>query len=81
MSELLKIDNVPGWVKNDSNKAILNTDKIALQEYKLKKQKDIQFSSVVNDVSELKQNISEIKSEFCELKQLLIQIINSNQNK
>lgn len=81
MSELLKIDNVPGWVKNDSNKAILNTDKIALQEYKLKKQKDIQFSSVVNDVSELKQNISEIKSEFCELKHLLIQIINSNQNK
>lgn len=81
MSELLKIDNVPGWVKNNSNKAILNTDKIALQEYKLKKQKDIQFSSVVNDVSELKQNISEIKSEFCELKQLLIQIINSNQNK
>jgi hypothetical protein len=81
MSELLKIDNVPGWVKNDSNKAILNTDKIALQEYKLKKQKDIQFNSTISDVTELKKDISDIKSEFCELKQLLIQIINSNQNK
>jgi archaellum component FlaC len=79
--DILKVENAPGWVKNTNNKAVLNSNLTALQEHKANKLKNTQIHTMKSEVEELKSDISDIKQEFSELKHILIQFMNSNQNK
>lgn len=79
--ELLKIENAPGWVKSTDNKAVLNTNKTALEEYKIKKQKSAEINIMKSDLNYIKDDIDTLKSEFTELKSLLIDFIRNSHNK
>ena len=81
MPEFLKIENVPGWVKNTSNKAVLNSDLNALAQYKITKQKNIELNNLKSNVDSLSSDISGIKSEISELKGLLLDFMKNSNNK
>lgn len=81
MADLLKIENVQGWVKNSETKAVLNIDKTALQEYKLKKQKHQEINMMKTDLDYIKDDVDSLKSEISEIKSLLIDFIKNSQNK
>ena len=76
--ELVKVENAPGWVKSSSNKAVLNTDKSALEQRKQNKRKSIQLNSLEEDFGNLKTELNELKSEIKDIKYILLQFINSN---
>ena len=78
MTKHLKIENTPGWVKDDYSKAVLNSDLNALQKYKENKQKSIKINNIESDMVNLKQEISNIKSDMTDIKNLLTMLINLN---
>jgi succinate dehydrogenase/fumarate reductase-like Fe-S protein len=63
MSEFVPINEHPSLIRDKKSKALINTDIAALNEYKNKKK-------LVEDVNELKQEMSDIKH-------LLHQLVNS----
>lgn len=73
MSEIRKVENSPGWVKNMSNKAILNSNLEALNQHKLNKQKNFEFNAMQKEITNLKTDIDELKSNISDIKQLLIE--------
>lgn len=75
MTKHLKIENAPGWVKNPTNKAILNSDISALQEYKIKKQKNLKINNIESEVDEIKSQVIDLKNDVQEIKDLLLQFI------
>jgi hypothetical protein len=75
MTKNLKIENVPGWVKNPTNKAILNSDLSALQEYKLKKQKNLKINTIEVEVDGIKSQVEDLKNDVNEIKNILLQFI------
>lgn len=80
MSDFLKIEDAPGWIKDSKNNAILNSDLSSLQQYKMNKKKHIQVDSMQKEVRNLKIELSDIKSDVSDIKNLLFQII-KNTNK
>ena len=78
MSEFRKIEDSPGWVKNMSNRAVLNSNLEALNQHKLNKQKNLEFNEMQNEVKNLKTNIEELKGDITDIKQLLVQFISLN---
>lgn len=58
---LLKIENNPDYVKDSMNNAILNTNKLALEEYKSKKALEYKINTIETDLSSLKSDIYFIK--------------------
>lgn len=52
-----KIENLPGFVKVNSNKAIVSTDKDALEAYKKKKRQ-------ANEISEMKKQINTMEEKL-----------------
>ena len=56
---LEKVKDNPGLVRNSYSKAILNTDNMALQAYKARKNKD---NKVKNEINNMKQDINDLKS-------------------
>ena len=75
MSEFRKIEDSPGWVKNMSNRAVLNSNLEALNQHKLNKQKNLEFNEMQNEVKNLKTDIEELKSNISDIKQLLIEFV------
>jgi hypothetical protein len=75
MSDDLKITDAPGWVKNSTSKAILNTDIAALQEYKIRKQKNLKINSIENEVDELKNQMTDLKQDLTDIKNILLQFM------
>ena len=75
MSEFRKIEDSPGWVKNMSNMAVLNSNLEALNQHKLNKQKNLEFNEMQNEVKTLKTDIEELKSNLSDIKQLLIEFV------
>lgn len=79
--DLVKVENAPGWVKSSENKAVLNTNKSALVEYKIKKQKSAEINKMKSDVDCIKDDMDSLKSEVTEIKCLLIDFIRNSHNK
>lgn len=76
--EKVKVKDAPGWVKDSSSKAVLNTDLSALEQRKQDKKKTNQINSLEMDVSEVKTELNELKSEIKDIKDILLQFINAN---
>ena len=75
--EKLKIKDAPGWVKDPTTKAVLNTDKSALEAHKENRKKNILINSMENDLNGVKTEIEELKSDIKDIKDILLQFINS----
>jgi len=56
---LEKVKDNPSLVRNSYSKAILNTDNVALQAYKARKNKD---NKTKNEINTMKQDINELKT-------------------
>jgi predicted transcriptional regulator len=54
----LKIENEETLIRDTKSNAVLNNDMSALQQYRARRNKDLQLR---NDVEDLKQDMSEIK--------------------
>jgi hypothetical protein len=82
MTENIKVENNPGWVKNSRNKAVLNTDLSALEQRRQNKKKIDHINSLERDLSNVKLELNdlknELKSEIKDIKDILLQFINSN---
>ena len=78
--EKLLIENTPGWIKDPSSKAILNTNLSALEERKQNKKKINQINSLEGDLSNVKSELRELKSEIKDIKDILLQFINTKSN-
>lgn len=77
---MLKVENAPGWVKDPSNKAVLNTDLSALEQRKLDKKKNTQINIMESDIRNVKTELSDLKSEITDIKTILLEFINSKNN-
>jgi hypothetical protein len=75
--EKLKIKDAPGWVKDSSSKAVLNTNLFALEERKQNKRKIKQINSLESDLVNVKTELEELKSDIKDIKDILLQFINS----
>lgn len=64
---LLKVENNPDFAKDSRNNAILNTNRLALEEYKAKKALECKINSIETDLNEVKSDISEIKELLIKL--------------
>lgn len=74
--ELVKIKDVPGWVKDQNSKAVLNSDRIALNEHKANKRKNMLINTMENDLNNVKTEIRELKSDIKDIKDILLKFIN-----
>ena len=63
---VVKIENEETLIRDTKSNAVLNSDMSALQQYRARRNKDLQLR---NDVEDLKQDMSEIK-------ELLQQLVN-----
>jgi hypothetical protein len=57
-----KLTDAPGFVKDLSNKAVVNTDGKGLSSYKLRRQKEEDMKNALDDINSLKSELSDIKS-------------------
>jgi hypothetical protein len=78
--EKLKVKDAPGWIKDPSSKAVLNTDLSALEQRKQNKKKINQINSLEGDLSNVKSELTELKSEIKDIKDILLQFINAKSN-
>ena len=62
-----KIKEYEHLEKDDTNGAILNTDKESLKAYRIQKRKNSQIDNLNNEVNHLKNEMGEIKSLLKEL--------------
>jgi hypothetical protein len=57
-----KVKENPELVRDMSSKAVLNTNRTALQAYKKKREKQQEIQSAVDDINNLKQDVNELKT-------------------
>lgn len=60
----LPIENEPGFVKDAMTSALLNTDTVALQEYKQKKKQMKQLQDMKSEINMLKEELRQIKKHL-----------------
>jgi cell shape-determining protein MreC len=60
----LPIENEPGFVKDRISNAILNTDLVALNEYKQKKKQLKTIQDLKNEINMLKEELVKIKNHL-----------------
>lgn len=58
----VKVKDEDGLVRDTSSSAILNTDSLALKNYKAKKAKEAMIDRVLHEHEELRQELREIKN-------------------
>ena len=68
---LVKIEEENSFKKNMINKSLVNTDLVALKEYKNRK-------TLNNKVNGINEEINIMKSDIAEIKSLLHQLVKSN---
>jgi len=54
MADLYKIQDAKGFVKNSSNKAVLNVDETALDAYKRRKKNLSEVQNAIDDINNVK---------------------------
>ena len=67
---LVKIEDENSFQKNIFNRSLINTDLVALNEFKSKK-------NLANKVNGLSEEINIMKSDIADIKNLLVQLVNS----
>lgn len=65
-----KIKDTPGYIRDISNKAVLSVNNTALQNYRLKRQRNNEINQSLNDINKLKSDVADIKK-------LLTQLLNN----
>jgi hypothetical protein len=60
----LTIENEPGFVKDKLTTALLNTDTVALNEYKQKKKQMKTIQDLKSDINMLKEELVKIKNHL-----------------
>ena len=75
--DTIKVKDAPGWVKDPTSNAILNADRSALEQYKINKRKNALINNMENDLINVKTEITELKSDIKDIKNILLQFINS----
>lgn len=56
-----KIKNESGYIKDMSNRAIISTDNVALEAYKMRKKKAAETQAKLDEINTIKQDVAEIK--------------------
>jgi hypothetical protein len=64
---LQKIQNLSEYVKDDKNSAVLSIDNKSLNAYRLKKTHSREYEEAINDINNIKSELSEIKSLLTQL--------------
>lgn len=64
MSNLVKIENEPSYVKDELTSAIINTDVNLLAEYKSRKRNAQQLKDMQSEINSLKQEIEIIRKHL-----------------
>jgi hypothetical protein len=67
MNSHIKTDT-PGFVRDKTSTAVLNTDSLALKEYKSERAKLLKYEQLYKDVEKLKQDVSNILNILSEVK-------------
>ena len=62
--EKLKLKDAPGWVKDSTSKAVLNTDKSSLEEYKINRRKNMLINNMENKEIALVYMVAGMSSRF-----------------
>jgi len=62
MNQYVKVKDEEGLVRDTSSSAILNTDSLALQSYKIRKAKEAAIDRVLKEHDDLRNELREIKS-------------------
>ena len=60
-SELVKIENEPGYLKDKNTQAIISTDNVGLEAYRAKRKRDIEMQMRLDEINNIKQDVAEIK--------------------
>ena len=68
MVNFAKVQDSPGFVRDMSNKALLNTDSSAILSYKKQRERR-------NDINEAMADINMLKNEMSDIKGLLMQLL------
>ena len=68
MVDFAKVQDSPGFVRDMSNKALLNTDSSAILSYKKQRARR-------NDINEAMADINMLKNEMSDIKGLLMQLL------
>jgi hypothetical protein len=58
----VKVKDTPNLVRDMQNQAVLNSDLDGLKAYKLKREKQQEINSAVDDINNMKQDINELKT-------------------
>ena len=58
----VKVKDAPGYVRDTTTTAVLNTDNSALQLYKKKREKQHEMKAAVDDINTMKQDINDLKT-------------------
>lgn len=64
---LQKIQNVSEYVKDDKNSAVLSVDNNSLKAYKARRSQSREYEEAINDINNIKSELSEIKSLLTQL--------------
>lgn len=64
---LQKIQNVSEYVKDDKNSAVLSVDNNSLKAYKMRRAQSREYEEAINDINNIKSELSEIKSLLTQL--------------
>ncbi len=64
---LQKIQNLSEYVKDDENSAVLSVDNSSLSAYKMRKKQSCEYEEAINDINNIKSELSEIKSLLSQL--------------
>lgn len=59
--QLIKVKDTPGFHREKSSNALLNTDVRALTAYKQKRNKEAEIKNAVMEINNLKQELTEVK--------------------
>ena len=68
MVDFAKVQDSPGFVRDMSNKALLNSDSSAILSYKKQRERR-------NDINEAMADINMLKNEISDIKGLLMQLL------
>lgn len=57
-----KVKENPELIRDMDSKAVLNTNRSALESYKKKREKQQELKSAINDINNMKQDINDLKT-------------------
>lgn len=63
----IKVKDAEELVRDSSSSAILNTDNDALNQYKMRKQREAKIDKILQEHEEMKNNLNDIKNLLKEL--------------